>query len=168
MGCNCGKEQEKVDEDVAPETDFTLKWFKENHNSTKMWGELAKTTGESGEVESDAIKDLKRKQDAPRRNVEQQLISKERTKKCLNQLFQHLVMDMMDDPKEIPLLKHIVGAGKYKFDDGWRKGGMQRISDKVELNNQSAVEVIFETIDEDKSGFIDKKAPLAVWCRLNT
>jgi hypothetical protein len=157
MGCNCGKEQEKVHEDTAPETDFTLKWFKDNHDSTKMWGELAQAFKESGEVESDATKDLQRQKDAPRKNVEQKLISKERTKKCLNKLFQHLAMDMMDDPKEIPFLKLIVGDGKYKFDDGWRKGGMQRISEKVELNNQSAVELIFETIDEDKSGYIDKK-----------
>ena len=168
MGCNCGKEQEKVHEDVtSKEIDFTLKWFKDNQNSTKMWGELAKEVGMSHEVEADATKDL-RAQDQKKdpRLIEQQLISKERTKKCLNKLFQHLVMDMMEEPKEIPLLKHI--GCNYQQDKSWREGGMQRISDKVELNNQTAVEVIFDTIDEDKSGFIDKKAPLAVWFRLNT
>jgi Ca2+-binding EF-hand superfamily protein len=155
MGCNCGKEQEKVHGDVtSKEIDFTLKWFKDNHDSTKMWGELAKEVGMSYEVEEVATKDL-RAPDTKKDQVEQHLISKERTKKCLNKLFQHLVMDMIEEPKEIPLLKHI--GCNYQQDKSWREGGMQRISDKVELNNQTAVEVIFDTIDEDKSGFIDKK-----------
>jgi Ca2+-binding EF-hand superfamily protein len=146
MGCQCGKDEEKSQslDNVNITEDFSLEWFKKHHNVQGMWNELAQARQESKEIVNDEYTSKK---------VSQALISKERTTKALNALFTLWVMDMIDDPKDIPVLSSIPSVKKIQNQDQCK----QRIQEQIESDNQSAIQVIFDTIDEDTSGFIDKK-----------
>merc|ERR1711865_175810 len=82
------------------------------------------------------------------------IIDRDRITTVGNSLFLLWILDMLENPQHVPVLKYLIDD---KMPKEFHEETVKKIARKVEMKNVEAVNIVFETIDEDHNDLLDRK-----------